>query len=410
MTVSLLTCNSNKEVLEKLREQINKRDKLFPKNPDASIVIKPNLNSNLDALTGNTTDLRILGSVIRILKERGYKNITIIEGPNGGFHRDGIDVFVRNGIDRIASYYGCRFRDANYETDTMSIQFKAAATAEFAKVFKTCDFFINISKLKTHYETLISVALKSLMGTLVGQTNKSKAHASLIENILCLNDHIRADLHIVDGLIAMEGTGPSAGKPVRTDLLIVGTNPYEIDAVAALIMGFKPSQCPLLQKAVDTNRISQSFINEIESINLPVDRKSFERPNPSFLAKLVVMPGLKNAVRKLRNSWVVSNLLKRATIRRIMFLAGLTQEVIMPQERNVKLGFNKEKCTACGKCKCYCPQMLELPESLEQRNADCINCLYCYAVCPADAIEAEGQFGYYREQIRRYGKMIKEIA
>jgi uncharacterized protein (DUF362 family)/ferredoxin len=410
MTVSLLTCNSNNEVLEKLREQINKRDKLFPKKPDASIVIKPNLNSNLDALTGNTTDLRILGSVIRILKERGYENITIIEGPNGGFHRDGIDVFARNSIDKITSYYGCKYRDANYEKDKMSIQFKAAGPAEIAQVFKTCDFFINIPKLKTHYETLTSVALKSLIGILVGQTNKAKAHASLIENILRLNDHFRADLYIVDGLIAMEGTGPSAGKPVRTDLLIVGTDPYEIDIVAALIMGFEPSQCPLLQKAVETNRISQLLIDEIESVELPVARKSFERPDPAFLAKLVVAPGLKNFMRRLRNSQFISSLLKRETIRRVMFLVGLTQEVIISQERNVKLKFHKENCTACGKCSYYCPQLLELPESLEQKNSDCINCLYCYAVCPADAIEAEGQFGYYREQIRRYGKIIKEIA
>jgi ferredoxin len=208
----------------------------------------------------------------------------------------------------------------------------------------------------------------------------------------------------------MEGTGPSAGKPVRTDLLMVGTNPYEIDIVAALIMGFEPLKCPLLQKAVETNRISQSFIDEIKSAELPVACKSFERPDPAFLAKLVVMPGLKNAVRKLRNTRAVSSLLKLTSVRRIMFLAGLTQEVIISQERNIKLKFHKEKCIMCGKCGYYCPQMLELPEALERKESDCINCLYCYAVCPADAIEAEGRFGYYSEQIRRYGKLIKEIA
>ncbi len=205
MSVSLFKCTDTQEVLTNLRSEFEGRQSILPVDSNASIIIKPNLNSNLDALTGNTTDLRILGAVIRVLKERGYNNITIMEGPNGGFHRDGIDVFARNSIDKLVSYYGCKFKDVNYEEDTLPLQFEGSGTVEFAGIFKNCDFFINIPKLKTHYETLLSVALKSLIGILIGQPNKAKTHASLHENILRLNDNIHADLHIVDGLIAMEG-------------------------------------------------------------------------------------------------------------------------------------------------------------------------------------------------------------
>jgi uncharacterized protein (DUF362 family)/ferredoxin len=410
MSVSLLQCTDVQEVLANLRSEFENRRNILPPNQNASIIIKPNLNSDLDALTGNTTDLRILGAVIRNLKERGYKNITIVEGPNGGFHRDGIDVFARNSIDKIALYYGCKFKDVNYEKDTLPLEFEGSGTVEIARVFKDCDFFINIPKLKTHYETLISVALKSLIGTLVGQPNKAKAHTSLHENILRLNDSIQADLHIVDGLIAMEGTGPSAGKPVQANLIIVGTNPYEIDIIASVIMGFEPKLAPLIQKAVETGRISSSFVDEIASIELPVVAKHFERPRPGFLAKMVVMPSLSAVVRKVKNHSIVSNLLKIVAVRRLMLFLGLTQEVIIPQDRNVKIKFNRDRCISCGKCSRYCPQTLELPKSLEQENDSCINCLYCYAVCPADAIEVEGELGYYKEQVRRYGRIIKAIT
>jgi uncharacterized protein (DUF362 family) len=37
----------------------------------APILLKPNLNSNMNALTGNTTDLRLVAAVIEFLKDAG---------------------------------------------------------------------------------------------------------------------------------------------------------------------------------------------------------------------------------------------------------------------------------------------------------------------------------------------------
>ena len=60
---------------------------LLPKSAQASVLLKPNFNSNMNALTGNTTDLRIINALIQFLKEKGYRNITIGEGTNSGFYR-----------------------------------------------------------------------------------------------------------------------------------------------------------------------------------------------------------------------------------------------------------------------------------------------------------------------------------
>jgi len=410
MALSVLKCFDIYDVFDKLRAEFIKRENLLPKNYDATIVIKPNLNSNLDSLTGNTTDLRVLVSILRILKEYGYKYITIMEGPNGGFHRDGINVFARNRIDKIASYYGCQFRDVNYEKDAFFLEFEGAGQVQIATAFKDCDFFINVPKLKTHYETLISVALKSLIGMLVGQPNKAKAHASLYENILRLNDVVKPDLHIVDGLIAMEGNGPSAGKPVRTDIILVGTDAYEIDINVCKIMGFRPEESPLIEKALQTERITVSFIKSAVSSELIFHRRSFERPDPGLLAKLIVMPPFSTVVRTVRNLTPVSQLLKLVAVRRLMLFLGISQEVIIRNERNGELKWIKKKCDHCQKCVQYCPQMLELPHAMETENEACLDCMYCYAVCPNDAYEFLGDLGYYNEQIRRYGKIIKKIA
>jgi uncharacterized protein (DUF362 family)/ferredoxin len=408
--LSIHKCTNTQDALEKLRAEFSKRENLLPTNYDARIVIKPNLNSNLDSLTGNTTDLRVLISIIRVLKEYGYNCITIMEGPNGGFHRDGINVFARNKIDKVASYYGCKFKDVNYETDSFPIEFQESGIVQIASAFKECDFFINVPKLKTHYETLISVALKSLIGVLVGQPNKVKAHASLNENILRLNDALKPDLHIVDGLIAMEGTGPSAGRPRRTDIILVGTDAYEIDVYVCKIMSFKPEESPLIVKALETKRITDSFVKNVLSCELKFYQKPFEPPNPGLLAKLIVTEPFSELIRAVRNSAPVNHLLKLTAVRRLMLFLGISQEVIIRKERNGEIKWNEEKCERCQKCAHYCPQMLDLPEAFEMDNTACLDCMYCYAVCPTDAYEYLGDLGYYNEQKRRYGKIIKKIT
>src|SRR3972149_10322401 len=87
---------------------------LFPASKTANIFLKPNLNSNMNALTGNTTDLRVIAAVIEFLMGNGYKNITIGDGTNSGFYRNDISVISRLVIDKLAKYYSVKVVDLNY--------------------------------------------------------------------------------------------------------------------------------------------------------------------------------------------------------------------------------------------------------------------------------------------------------
>ena len=48
---------SNKQILSSIRNIFKIYNYLLPQDINAKIVIKPNLNSNMNSLTGNTTDL-----------------------------------------------------------------------------------------------------------------------------------------------------------------------------------------------------------------------------------------------------------------------------------------------------------------------------------------------------------------
>lgn len=53
---------------------------------------------------------------------------------------------------------------------------------------------------------------------------------------------------IVDGLVSGEGNGPLQPLPRETDWLVIGTDPFEIDAVLAWCMGFDPAKLPIIAR------------------------------------------------------------------------------------------------------------------------------------------------------------------
>ena len=68
--IRIYNCSTNLTIKQSV-EGIFKNASL-PKSRNALIFIKPNFNSDMIGLTGNTTDLRIIVSLIKSLKKRGY--------------------------------------------------------------------------------------------------------------------------------------------------------------------------------------------------------------------------------------------------------------------------------------------------------------------------------------------------
>ena len=56
-------------------------------------------------------------------------------------------------------------------------------------------------------------------------------------------------LSIVDGIWAGEGRGPMNPDPKHCGLLIFGTNPCEVDACAAVLMGFDVEKIPIVRQS-----------------------------------------------------------------------------------------------------------------------------------------------------------------
>ena len=404
-----IRCQSFTDVKDAMFETLSKYRDLFPVSKDAKILLKPNLNSNMNALTGNTTDLRVLSTVIQFLKEKGYTNIVIGEGTNSGFYRNKIGVISRLKVDELAKYYGVKIKDLNYARP-FEIEFAECVKAQVAKECVEAHLFINLPKLKNHFEVGMSACLKNLMGCLVGQENKKKTHAKLAENILRINETLKPHLHIVDALVAMEGLGPSRGTPIRMDTLLFGTDPYLIDLVCARIAAFDHKEIRTLDLAEQKGLLTSAHHRFVESLDLENIQKPFRRPKPGPLAAFVHSPKRQKHFLRIRNTGLFSFLASTNWFGQLLFLTGLRQDVFLQDEMSCNgLSLNEKECNQCNVCRDVCPLGLDLPEYLKNMDEKCIHCLYCYSVCSKRAIKFNGDLGFFSEQLRQYGSIIRTL-
>ena len=108
--------------------------------------------------------------------------------------------------------------ELNYDT---SFDDHAFPEGRYAKRFpvispvKDCDHIIVVSKAKTHLWTLFSGGAKNLFGVIPG-LEKPMHHARFQDPahfggmIVDLNEALKPSLQVMDGVIAMEGDGPSS--------------------------------------------------------------------------------------------------------------------------------------------------------------------------------------------------------
>ena len=348
----------------------------MPKARDARILLKPNLNSNMSALTGNTTDLRILSVVIQFLQAKGYKNILIGEGTNSGFYRNKIGVISRLAVDRLVQHFGIAVKDLNY-AEPYEIEFENGVKAQVAKDCIDADLFIN---------------------------------EDLAGNILNINKAVKPHLHIVDGLIAMEGLGPTRGTPVRMDLVLVGTDPYLIDLVCAKLADFDYRKVRTLARAEEQKLLTPEHHKFADSLDLQELRRSFKPPTAGPLATFIHSPKRQKYFLKIRNTKFFTYLASTRWFGHLLFLTGLRQDVFLFEEMNCDgLSLNESSCDQCGFCKGVCPLGFGLPDHLKKTDRKCIHCLYCYSVCPRHAIQFKGQFGFFKEQLKQYDHLIRGL-
>ncbi|MEN8209455.1 MAG: DUF362 domain-containing protein, partial [Candidatus Fermentibacteria bacterium] len=143
---------------------------------------------------------------------------------------------------------------------------------------------VSIPVVKTHYRSVISIAMKHLYGCL--DDNRHNYHYRLADYVTAVNSLIPVPLTIADGTVSLEGNGPKPGIPKQTDFLAASTDRIALDYSISEVMGIDPLS---VETTLKGNGVAGSY-DHIENICVPPLSQrpsfSFKEAAPNFVAKI----------------------------------------------------------------------------------------------------------------------------
>ena len=126
------------------------------------------------------------------------------------------------------------------------------------------DFVVSVAKVKTHHRAGVTLGMKNLFGCVPGAVYgfpKTKLHyTGTARAIADLASLIQPQMTVLDGVWAMEGTGPIDGRPRHVGVIIAGQLVATVDAATARLMGFSPLLIPQFWYALDKSLLSRPVI------------------------------------------------------------------------------------------------------------------------------------------------------
>ncbi|MBN2052016.1 DUF362 domain-containing protein [Candidatus Woesearchaeota archaeon] len=341
------------------------------------VLIKPNCLNSKPSSTGCTTDLRIIEAVVKIVLKQGAIPIIAEASP---ISFDTTHIFRQLGIKKLAEKYNARLVDMNkYAFIKVKVEnpvvLKKVAVSKL--VFET-DKIINLPVMKTHVLTTVSLGMKNLMGCVSGEQKLRLHEVGVCEGVVDICQIIKPAFTIIDGIIAMEGAGPSNGKPKRMNLLVGSDDVLAADIVACQIMGFNPHSMKFVKSAANHD-IGEYELGKIKIIGASLSRVksrfSFPRLNISRIAGTVL---LKSFIPLIRASGIdVNKLAKRIS------------ESMRPHPEFL------DNCKRCKRCVVNCPEkalVLDQHHHAKPKldKKKCIKCYVCDEVCLYGAVKIKG--------------------
>ncbi|MBA4394134.1 MAG: hypothetical protein C0407_11325 [Desulfobacca sp.] len=338
----------------------------------AQVLLKPNcLSAHHGPDRPVNTRVEVVIAVGQYLRTHHQVELIIADSGGMGSYGKSKRAYSLMRLDRAAELLGAQL--VNLEEwgliDLQSPRGKVLPNFKVTALLNQIDVIVNLPKLKTHILTGITGAIKNYLGLLPGSLKRAvhvvapsgQAMALALVDILAgIKEKVPLTLNLMDGIIAMEGAGPSHGQPKETGWLLASTDPVALDYVAATIMGFVPSKIPTIKAAAEaglgTSDLSCIELQGAAWQELPV-------------------PGFQHPFTRARE-W----------IERIVPNALIGRAFDWVYEAKPKV--RTKLCQKCNLCVQACPaQALEVTEQGLQLNPKlCIECYCCLEHCPHEGL------------------------
>lgn len=355
--------------------------------PGQRVCLKANLLLPARPELAVTTHPTILEAMANLVREAGGKPF-IADSPGGGvpYTEEGLRrVYRKTGLLDLAERTGI---ELNWDTTITQVSLpegKMIKRLDIIKPVLDADVVIGIPKLKSHVLTTFTGATKILFGVVPGLT-KSDYHAKLpdlerfAEMLLDIIVFVKPALFVMDGVLGIEGDGPSLhGTPRQIGLLLASSDAVALDVVASQVIGIDPERIPMLKMAKARSWWNGS-IQSIEIVGCPI--------------KEIVIQDFKLPQGGLR----VYKLSNPSFFQRVFL--HFFKHVLLPRPEP-----QRGKCVACGNCVRSCPQKaVSIVDKLAVVDDNkCIRCYCCHEFCPEAAIELK--FSWLYRMVSRSGAL-----
>lgn len=326
-------------------------------DPRDRVLLKPNILAASPPEAAATTHPFVVASMCEFVLQAGGKPVI---GDGAGISRPGATAkaLKASGIEEAARKAGAQI--VNFETSGFTLV-DVPDPLQFQKMYLAnpvleADVVISLPKLKTHELTYYTGAVKNFFGALplkcrkdIHLLGKRELFGEAVADIYSV---IKPNFAVMDGIMGMEGNGPSHGKPVNSGVILASPDCVSLDIVAAELIGFEPLKIPTTSGAL---------------------KKGFGN-----LCPVVVGTPLKEVKMKFKQS---SGGVSTAPT----FLTRSLGKYFTIYPR-----INRRKCTRCGACYLNCsPHAIERLEdgSFRIDKEKCILCYCCRELCPSNAVE-----------------------
>lgn len=320
--------------------------------PNAKVLIKPNMLMPARPDEAIITHPLVVRAAVEYVLEKGGRP-TVSDSPAlGKFDKavkvsglgdalSGLPVAIKSLSDSRKAEAGGRFKSIELSGDALD-----------------ADAIVNLPKLKTHSQMVLTLAVKNLFGCVVDM-RKAQWHMRIGENeelfaelLLRIWERLSPGINLIDGILAMEGQGPgTGGTPRRLGALLGSEDALALDCAVADMLRIGHQKVPHIRTAEALGMKSEYRVEgdmpRVVDFALP---KSVD---------IVFGP---------------------------KFMRGFIRKHITRRPSG-----NPDACRLCGECWKICPQkaITRKREKLCFDYDKCIRCYCCLEVCPHKAVKVE---------------------
>lgn len=318
------------------------------------VIIKPNLLGPAPPEKAIVTHPLVVRAVAEYVIGKGARAQISDSPAMGTFTR----VMRESGI--LAAVEGLDVECREFTVSTTVDIGEPFGRVEVARDALEADVLINLPKLKTHTQMLLTLGVKNLFGCIVG-FRKPQWHfrAGVDREMFALllvrvHNRLKPAVTLLDGILAMEGEGPgNGGVPRHIGVVLGSRDALALDAVVCNMFGLPVDALPTIRAAGRAGLLSGAFDLDGELVRVP----DFKIPQ---MVPLVFGPPCFHSI--LRRHLVQRPVLKRG-----------------------------QPCRACGDCRRYCPAgaIVQGKDKVLFDYDKCIRCYCCIEVCPHGVLGTE---------------------